>query len=77
VGLVIAGMARHAFRILNVFAESRLAGNALSVFEDGGGLSDAEMQGLASAERPELNRLPDVLAGALAEIQSPHDARSW
>jgi trans-2,3-dihydro-3-hydroxyanthranilate isomerase len=40
-------MAWHSFRILNVFAESRLAGNALAVFEDGAGLSDAEMQGLA------------------------------
>jgi len=40
-------MARHRFRLLNVFAESPLSGNALSVFEDGRGLSDEQMQGLA------------------------------
>lgn len=37
----------HAFRIVNVFAESRLAGNPLCVFEDGRGLDDATMQALA------------------------------
>ncbi|MGE5096684.1 MAG: PhzF family phenazine biosynthesis protein [Betaproteobacteria bacterium] len=37
-----------AFRILNVFArEGRLTGNPLCVFEDGQGLSDAQMQALA------------------------------
>jgi len=36
------------FRLLNVFSESSsLSGNALAVFEDGAGLSDAEMQALA------------------------------
>src|SRR3954464_15347300 len=40
-------MNRHAFRILNVFAESELSGNALAVFEDGSTLSDAQMQALA------------------------------
>jgi PhzF family phenazine biosynthesis protein len=40
-------MARHHFRIVNVFAESRLAGNALAVFEDGTGLSTEQMQALA------------------------------
>jgi trans-2,3-dihydro-3-hydroxyanthranilate isomerase len=40
-------MARHRFRIVNVFAESTLAGNALAVFEDGTGLSDDQMQALA------------------------------
>src|SRR3954469_24561214 len=35
------------FRIVNVFAESPLAGNPLCVFEDGRGLSDEEMQALA------------------------------
>ena len=40
-------MARHPFRILNVFAESPLAGNALAVFEDGSELSDEQMQALA------------------------------
>jgi trans-2,3-dihydro-3-hydroxyanthranilate isomerase len=36
-----------AFRIVNVFAEERLAGNPLAVFENGRGLSDVEMQALA------------------------------
>lgn len=40
-------MARYSFRIVNVFTESSLAGNALAVFEDAAGLSDAQMQGLA------------------------------
>jgi trans-2,3-dihydro-3-hydroxyanthranilate isomerase len=40
-------MRRYAFRILNVFAESTWSGNALAVFEDGRGLSDAEMQAIA------------------------------
>ncbi|MBC8021655.1 MAG: PhzF family phenazine biosynthesis protein [Burkholderiales bacterium] len=36
------------YRILNVFArEGRLTGNPLCVFEDGAGLSDADMQALA------------------------------
>jgi PhzF family phenazine biosynthesis protein len=37
----------YAFRIINVFAEERLAGNPLAVFEDGHGLDDATMQALA------------------------------
>jgi len=37
----------YAFRIINVFAEERLAGNPLAVFEDGSGLDDATMQALA------------------------------
>jgi len=40
-------MASHRFWLLNVFAESPLAGNALAVFEDGTGLSDERMQALA------------------------------
>lgn len=40
-------MAAHRFRIVNVFAESALAGNALAVFEDGRGLTDEQMQALA------------------------------
>ena len=35
------------FRIVNVFAESPLAGNPLAVFEDGRDLDDATMQALA------------------------------
>lgn len=40
-------MAEHAFRILNVFAETPLGGNPLAVIEDGRGLDDATMQALA------------------------------
>ena len=40
-------MTDYAFRIVNVFAEERLAGNPLAVFEDGRGLDDATMQALA------------------------------
>src|SRR5712671_6661439 len=36
-----------AFRIVNVFAEERVAGNPLAVFENARGLSDNEMQALA------------------------------
>ncbi|MFO1313871.1 MAG: PhzF family phenazine biosynthesis protein [Burkholderiales bacterium] len=37
----------YAFRIVNVFAETPLAGNPLCVFEDGEGLSTEDMQALA------------------------------
>jgi trans-2,3-dihydro-3-hydroxyanthranilate isomerase len=40
-------MTGYAFRIVNVFAEERLGGNPLAVFEDGRGLDDATMQALA------------------------------
>ncbi len=40
-------MPDYAFRIVNVFAESPLAGNPLCVFEDARGLDDATMQALA------------------------------
>jgi PhzF family phenazine biosynthesis protein len=40
-------MRSYAFRIVNVFAEERLGGNPLAVFEDGQGLDDATMQALA------------------------------
>jgi PhzF family phenazine biosynthesis protein len=40
-------MPTHAFRILNVFAETTLGGNPLAVFEDGRGIDDATMQALA------------------------------
>lgn len=40
-------MTDYAFRIVNVFAESPLAGNPLAVFEDARGLSDKTMQALA------------------------------
>jgi PhzF family phenazine biosynthesis protein len=41
-----SGIAR-PFRLVNVFAETPLAGNPLCVFEDGHGLDDATMQALA------------------------------
>ena len=37
----------YRFRVVNVFAESRLAGNPLAVIENADGLSDAEMQRIA------------------------------
>ena len=40
-------MTDYAFRIVNVFAESPLAGNPLAVFDDARGLSDDTMQALA------------------------------
>lgn len=40
-------MADYAFRIVNVFAETPLAGNPLAVFEDGQGLDASTMQALA------------------------------
>jgi len=40
-------MRTHAFRLVNVFAESTLAGNPLAVVEDARGLDDATMQALA------------------------------
>ena len=40
-------MRDYAFRLVNVFAESPLAGNPLCVFEDARGLDDATMQAVA------------------------------
>lgn len=40
-------MTPYPFRIVNVFAEARLVGNPLCVFEDARGLDDATMQALA------------------------------
>lgn len=40
-------MADYAFRLVNVFAETPLAGNPLCVFEDARGLDDPTMQALA------------------------------
>lgn len=40
-------MAEYSYRIVNVFAEERLAGNPLAVFEDARGMDDATMQALA------------------------------
>lgn len=40
-------MSRHAFRLINVFAEVALAGNPLCVFEDARSIDDSTMQALA------------------------------
>lgn len=40
-------MSSYAFRIVNVFAEERLGGNPLAVFEDARGLDETTMQALA------------------------------
>ena len=40
-------MAEYTYRIVNVFAEERLAGNPLAVFEDARGMDAATMQALA------------------------------
>ncbi len=40
-------MPNYAYRLVNVFAETALAGNPLCVFEDARGLDDATMQALA------------------------------
>jgi PhzF family phenazine biosynthesis protein len=40
-------MAEYNYRIVNVFAEERLAGNPLAVFEDARGIDDVAMQALA------------------------------
>ncbi len=45
-GAIVTG-SRYAFRIVNVFAEERLAGNPLAVFDDARGLDAATMQALA------------------------------
>lgn len=66
-------MPDYAFRLVNVFAESRLAGNALCVFEDAAGMTDATMQALAR----QLNLsettflLPSTVADARVRIFSP------
>src|SRR5476651_2170180 len=40
-------MTDYAYRIINVFAEEKLAGNPLCVFEDARGMDDVTMQALA------------------------------
>jgi len=40
-------MAEYRYRIVNVFAEERFAGNPLAVFEDARGMDDTTMQALA------------------------------
>jgi trans-2,3-dihydro-3-hydroxyanthranilate isomerase len=56
-----------AFRIVNVFAEERLAGNPLAVFEDGSGLSTEDMQALALQFN--LSETTFVLASEIADAR--------
>lgn len=66
-------MAHYRFRIVNVFAESTFGGNPLCVFEDGRGLSDAQM--LALARQFNLSEttfiLPSEQADANVRIFTP------
>jgi PhzF family phenazine biosynthesis protein len=58
---------RHAFRLVNVFAEAPLAGNPLCVFEDARGLDEATMQALALQFN--LSETTFVLPSAAATAQ--------
>jgi PhzF family phenazine biosynthesis protein len=66
-------MAPLAFRIVNVFAESPLAGNPLAVFEDGNGLDDTTMQALALQFNLSETTfvLPSTAASARVRIFTP------
>src|SRR4051812_44502744 len=59
------------YRLVNVFAESALAGNPLCVFEDGSGLDDATMQALALQFNLSETTfiLPPTHAGATARVR--------
>jgi len=63
----------HKFRIVNVFAEERLGGNPLVVFEDGRGLDDATMQALALQFNVSETTfiLPSTVATARVRIFTP------
>lgn len=66
-------MTEYNYRIVNVFAEERLAGNPLAVFEDARGMDDATMQALALqfnlSETTFL--LPSARASARVRIFTP------
>ena len=59
------------YRIVNVFADSPLAGNPLCVFEDGSALDDATMQALALQFNLSETTfiLPATVAGATARVR--------
>ena len=67
------GKREFAFRIVNVFAEERLAGNPLAVFENASGLSDADMQALALQFNLSETTfiLPSEIADARVRIFTP------
>ncbi len=66
-------MTDYAFRIVNVFAETPLAGNPLCVFEDARGLDDATMQALALQFNLSETTfvLPSSVASARVRIFTP------
>jgi PhzF family phenazine biosynthesis protein len=66
-------MTDYAFRLVNVFAESTLAGNPLCVFEDARGLDDATMQALALQFNLSETTfvLPSSVASARVRIFTP------
>jgi PhzF family phenazine biosynthesis protein len=66
-------MPSYAYRLVNVFAESVLAGNPLCVFEDGRGLDDATMQALALQFNLSETTfvLPSTVATARVRIFTP------
>jgi PhzF family phenazine biosynthesis protein len=63
----------HAFRVVNVFAESPLAGNPLAVGENASGLDDATMQALALQFNLSETTfiLPSAVATARVRIFTP------
>jgi trans-2,3-dihydro-3-hydroxyanthranilate isomerase len=63
----------YAYRLVNVFAESVLAGNPLCVFEDARGLDDATMQALALQFNLSETTfvLPSTVATAKVRIFTP------
>ena len=66
-------MPSYTYRLVNVFAESPLAGNPLCVFEDGRGLDDVTMQALALQFNLSETTfvLPSTVATARVRIFTP------
>jgi PhzF family phenazine biosynthesis protein len=66
-------MTDYRFRIVNVFAQSRLAGNPLCVFEDAAGIDDNTMQALALQFNLSETTfiLPSTVANARVRIFTP------
>lgn len=66
-------MPSYSYRIVNVFAESTFGGNPLCVFENGEGLSDADMQALALQFNLSETTfvLPSAVAAARVRIFTP------
>jgi PhzF family phenazine biosynthesis protein len=60
-------MPAYAFRLVNVFAESSLAGNPLCVFEDATGMTDTTMQALA--RQFNLSETTFILSSSVADAR--------